>query len=222
MTNAQESMMIESMKNIWGGEGMVYRYGDVDKENERHGTMVAVHEQWAPLVHGWLDDVRKWGRYTGVQLVGNKIRKGEAETLDIISCYSPAVGSVQYDLQEAKLIKNETLKELSGHAEDNNTDGTEKITCPWQALREDLGDVIKKEESEHVTIITIGDMNFTWNEASRRANGKENKLEGTAKVRSKDWKLWAKVNMKMVNVLSDLMEEVVPTFYRVNSQDVKT
>ena len=27
--------------------------------------------------------------------------------------------------------------------------------------------------------------------------------------------------MKMVNVLSDLMEEVVPTFYRVNSQDDK-
>ena len=154
-------------------------------------------------------------------MVGNKKRKGEAETLDIISCYSPAVGSVQYDLQEAKLIKNETLKELSGHVEDNNTGGTENITCPWQALREDLGDVIKKEESEHVTVITIGDMNFTWNEASRRANGKENKLEGTAKVRSKDWKLWAKVNMKMVNVLSDLMEEVVPTFYRVNSQDDK-
>ena len=67
MSNAQESMMIESMKNTWGGEGVVYRYGDVDKENERHGTMVAVHEQWVPLVHGWLDDIKKWGRYTGVQ-----------------------------------------------------------------------------------------------------------------------------------------------------------
>ena len=40
-------------------------------------------------------------------------------------------------------------------------------------------------------------------------------------MRSKDWKIWAKVNITMVNVLSNLMEELVRIFYRANSQDDK-
>ena len=112
-SEAEIPMAVEAMKAGWGGAGMKFRYGDVEEGDGRirHGTMVAVREDWAPLVHSWEDDPRGWGRYTAVSLVGNQIRGdndsgnrgGEAETLVIVSCYSPAVGGGQYTWQEEEL-----------------------------------------------------------------------------------------------------------------------
>ena len=106
---AARARVIERIKDLWGGEEMAWRYGDV-KESEEithyHGTMVLVHEKWKDLIHEWVEDPRGWGRFTGVILVSNK---GEAEEpreqIAVVSCYAQHKGSKRYDWEKLQAIQ---------------------------------------------------------------------------------------------------------------------
>ena len=69
-------------------------------------------------------------------------------------------------------------------------------------MREDVGEMTKREESDKSSVMLLGDFNFTWDSRSREL-AKE--LSGEPLSRANDWKLWTTKYLKFTNVVSDMM-----------------
>ena len=173
-----------------------------------HGVMIAVHEDWADMIHSWEIDYRGWGRYLALKLVGGSVNKQKAETFVVVCCYSPSANSKQYKVQKTLLVdscKDVGSEDIFNEAECN--------VCPWHVMRTDLGSMVKKYEKQKAMVVMMGDFNFTWDVRSRSPNSR---FEGESKERSKIWKTWTTEYMKYVNFCSecytDIMKNPAPTF----------
>ena len=124
------------------------------------------------------------------------------------------MGTNHYEWQEALLCAEriQTPDDVTGSGTDMGEDPT---TCPWEAMREDVGEMVKREESDKSSVMLLGDFNFTWD---NRTRVKAKELSGEPLSRSNGWKLWATKYMKFTNVVSDMMTSPVPTFHRFNGE----
>ena len=196
LTKERLAVVLDRIKSDWGGVEMKWVYEEVaEKVSHPHGVLVLVRSKWARFVHSMIRDVRGWGRYAGVILVGHG-DGGKRRQLALLSCYAQGKGSARWKWEEEQM---ESWECGGCHSDEQ--------------YRKDVGDEIGKLHAQKVCVVLGGDFNFAWHQAYSNVSSGGKYAEA--------WRQWAKVSCGMVNAASVALKGPVPTFVRCNAEDDK-